>query len=149
MFLPFKNINCQIILQQKLEFKFKYYNSFPNSGQNPIYQMLNLELEKEKKKRGSEETWTEGKTEMFVFCVLRSLTSCNVSTMPSWNLPKTLQHINHFLKITIHFLFFSILNKKSKHMEAMLKGPVTHYISSVAYITFLLLFTSLYCNLFK
>lgn len=61
MFLPFKNINCLIILEQKLEFKLKYYNSFPNSGQNPIYQTLNLALEKEKNKNKTKQNrWTEG-----------------------------------------------------------------------------------------
>lgn len=69
------------LLKRKLEFKLKYYNSFPNSGQNPIYQTLSLELERKLKKEGQKKT--EGKREMFVFCVLHSLTSCNVSTMPS------------------------------------------------------------------
>lgn len=71
------------LLKQKLEFKLKYYNSFPNSGQNPIYHTLSLELERKFLKDGQKETKTEGKREMFVFRVLRSLTSCNVRTMPS------------------------------------------------------------------
>lgn len=55
-------VNCRVILEQTLEFKLNYYNSFPNSGQTPTYQTLNLELEKGIKKQKKRDRRKHGKT---------------------------------------------------------------------------------------